>query len=86
MSLTPRLDAPYHCIVIGNPIAHSKSPELHQAFAKQTGIELSYQRQLCPNDVDSFTAVVDAFFAGGGTGGRFASWSIAALFGGITQR
>ena len=68
MSLTPRLDAPYHCIVIGNPIAHSKSPELHQAFAKQTGIELSYQRQLCPNDVDSFTAVVDAFFAGGGTG------------------
>ncbi|MFW2177265.1 MULTISPECIES: shikimate dehydrogenase [unclassified Moraxella] len=58
----------YHCMVIGNPIAHSKSPELHQAFAKQTGVSLSYQRQLCPNDEASFVAVVEAFFAGGGTG------------------
>lgn len=58
----------YHCIVIGNPIVHSKSPELHQAFAKQTGADLVYQRQLCPNDEASFTAVVEAFFAGGGTG------------------
>lgn len=58
----------YHCIVIGNPIAHSKSPELHQAFARQTGVGLSYQRQYCPNDADSFTAVVKAFFAGGGIG------------------
>lgn len=58
----------YHCIVIGNPIAHSKSPQLHQAFAKQTGIGMTYQRQFCPNDQDSFVAVVEAFFAGGGTG------------------
>ena len=58
----------YHCIVIGNPIVHSKSPELHQAFAQQTGVDLVYQRQLCPNDDASFTAVVEAFFAGGGTG------------------
>ena len=58
----------YHCIVIGNPIVHSKSPELHQAFAQQTGVDLVYQRQLSPNDDASFTAVVEAFFAGGGTG------------------
>lgn len=58
----------YHCIVIGNPIAHSKSPELHHAFARQTGVNLTYQRQLCPTDKDSFVAVVEAFFAGGGTG------------------
>lgn len=58
----------YHCTVIGNPIAHSKSPELHQAFARQTGVNLSYQKLLCPNDNDSFVAVVEAFFAGGGTG------------------
>lgn len=58
----------YHCIVIGNPIAHSKSPELHQAFAKQTHTQLMYRRQHCPNDDASFTAVVEAFFAGGGTG------------------
>lgn len=58
----------FRCIVIGNPIVHSKSPELHQAFARQVGIPLSYQRQLCPNAYDSFVAVVTAFFAGGGTG------------------
>lgn len=58
----------YHFIVIGNPIAHSKSPELHHAFARQTGINLTYQRQLCPNNVESFIAVVESFFNGGGTG------------------
>lgn len=58
----------YHCIVIGNPIAHSKSPELHHAFARQTGINLTYQRQLCPNNVESFIAVVESFFNGGGAG------------------
>lgn len=60
--------ADYHFIVIGNPIAHSKSPELHQAFAKQTGLNISYARQLCPNNYDSFIAVVEVFFNGGGTG------------------
>lgn len=68
MSSFHHLDSHYHCIVIGNPIAHSKSPELHQAFATQTGVKLSYRRQYCPNDAESFTAVVEAFFAGGGTG------------------
>ena len=68
MSSVPDSNVRYHCMVIGNPIAHSKSPDLHQAFAQQTGITLSYQRQYCPNDVDSFTAVIEAFFAGGGTG------------------
>lgn len=57
--------ANYRCAVIGNPIAHSKSPELHQAFARQTGVNLSYEKLLCPNDKNSFVAVVEAFFAGG---------------------
>lgn len=57
-----------HFIVIGNPIAHSKSPEIHTLFAAQTGIEISYQRQFCPDDAASFTAVIEAFFQGGGIG------------------
>ncbi len=58
----------HHFIVIGNPINHSKSPAIHAAFARAAQIDISYQRQLCPNDFDSFRAVVEAFFHGGGTG------------------
>lgn len=52
--------------VIGNPIAHSRSPEIHQAFGKQTGIELNYERILAP--LDGFANVVKDFFAQGGHG------------------
>lgn len=57
-----------HFIVIGNPIAHSKSPEIHTLFAMQAGIDIRYQRQYCPDDETSFIAVVEAFFNGGGVG------------------
>lgn len=55
-------------IVIGNPIAHSKSPGIHQAFADEVGLDIRYERQYCPDDSASFTAVVAAFFNGGGIG------------------
>jgi shikimate dehydrogenase len=36
--------------VIGNPIAHSKSPTIHQAFAKQTNQDISYEPILAALD------------------------------------
>lgn len=36
--------------VIGHPITHSKSPLIHQAFASQTGQDISYERILAPLD------------------------------------
>ena len=46
--------------VIGHPIEQSRSPELHQAFAQKTGIELNYTKRLAP--LDGFEASMKAFF------------------------
>lgn len=52
--------------VIGHPIAHSRSPDIHAAFAKQVGIEMVYERIDCAPD--EFEDCVSAFFAQGGSG------------------
>ncbi|MGV8892918.1 MAG: shikimate dehydrogenase [Burkholderiaceae bacterium] len=52
--------------VIGNPIAHSKSPEIHASFARQTGQDIEYRRLLAP--LDSFAQTVVSFVAAGGKG------------------
>jgi shikimate dehydrogenase len=36
--------------VVGNPIAHSRSPEIHQRFAQQTRQKISYERIEIPLD------------------------------------
>ena len=52
--------------VIGNPIEHSKSPYIHQSFARQTGERLTYGRIL--GDLEDFAGDVRAFIARGGKG------------------
>ena len=52
--------------VIGNPVAHSKSPKIHSLFAQQTQQDLTYQAVLAP--MDGFAATVRDFFAAGAKG------------------
>ena len=52
--------------VIGNPVEHSRSPQIHTAFARQTGEDIAYGRIL--GDLDAFEADVRGFFAAGGRG------------------
>lgn len=52
--------------VIGNPVAHSKSPLIHAEFARQTGQDISYDRLLAP--LDAFEETMRGFFDGGGKG------------------
>ena len=47
--------------VLGNPVAHSRSPFIHAEFARQTGQPIRYGRVLCP--MDGFEAAVRAFAA-----------------------
>ena len=52
--------------VVGNPVAHSRSPEIHAAFARQTAQALTYERLLAPTG--RFVPTIEAFFASGGAG------------------
>jgi len=52
--------------VFGHPIAHSKSPLIHAAFARQTGQDMAYEAILAP--LDGFADTVAQFIAAGGRG------------------
>lgn len=52
--------------VMGNPIMHSRSPEIFQYFARQTQQDLNYKKILVP--LDGFAEAVAKFIAEGGKG------------------
>lgn len=52
--------------VVGNPISHSRSPEIHAAFARQLGHRLNYIAIEAP--IGDFAKVAEEFRLGGGCG------------------
>lgn len=64
--------------VFGHPISHSLSPQIHQAFARQFGLDLEYRTiDAAPAD---FAAAVREFFAAGGRGANVTLPHKAAAF------
>ncbi|RPG49020.1 MAG: shikimate dehydrogenase [Gammaproteobacteria bacterium TMED1] len=56
----------YQLAVLGNPIAHSRSPEIHKKFAEQHRLEVSFDRILVP--FNSFDNCASDFIQSGGKG------------------
>ena len=52
-------DLKKHFAVIGNPIHHSLSPQIHAAFAKENGLDIDYEAVLSP--VDQFMNCIFKF-------------------------
>jgi len=52
--------------LVGNPVAHSKSPWIHSEFARATSQDLEYG--LLESPLDGFAATVQRFRAAGGKG------------------
>ena len=57
---------PERYAVIGNPVAHSKSPWIHAEFARACAQDMEYTRIEAP--LEGFARAVDAFRAAGGKG------------------
>ena len=57
---------PVRLAVVGNPVAHSRSPQIHARFAAAAGHAVDYTRIEAP--LDRFVATVRAFADGGARG------------------
>lgn len=57
---------PARYAVLGNPVAHSKSPAIHKQFAHQLGHDIEYTALWA--DADGFAEAVEQFRAAGGKG------------------
>jgi shikimate dehydrogenase len=60
---SPRTD---RYALVGHPVSHSRSPLIHQLFARQTGENLSYE--LIDAEPEQFETAVRGFAAAGGLG------------------
>ena len=58
--------APARYAVIGHPVAHSRSPQIHAEFARLTGQAMHYARIEAP--LHGFAAALREFLASGGCG------------------
>jgi len=73
--------------VLGNPVAHSQSPYIHAAFARQTGQAIDYTRVLCA--MDGFVQAVHDFADSGARGCNVTvpfKFQCAALAARVTSR
>ena len=52
--------------MVGNPIAHSKSPQIHKAFGEQLGIDVDYRKTLA--EIGAFASCVAELRANGARG------------------
>jgi len=57
---------PHRLAVVGHPVSHSRSPDIHARFAAACGFAVDYTRVEAP--LDAFVATVQAFAADGGRG------------------
>jgi len=60
------MNKPDHYAVFGNPIKHSKSPQIHKRFAEQTGQTLNYTAEHIP--IGQFAQHLESFVQEGGKG------------------
>lgn len=72
--------SPRRLAVIGHPVAHSRSPELHAHFATQTGIAIEYEKIDCePGDfIDTVNRLRESGYAGVNVTVPFKAEAVAA--------